>query len=356
MDSMAATGVILAQLLMGVHAFAADIAVPGDAPTIQQAITQASPGDRVLVGPGQWVGSIDFGGKPLTVESTHGPDRTVLDGDGGGSVVLMMSGEGPRSILRGFRITGGQGSPMVHDQHSTVGGGILVLGGAPTIDGCVIAGNGASYRGGGVFAARSALQLVNCTITGNEAEKGGGVYLYGGTPSITGGTVSFNEARYGGGGVFVDRSKLEVEGALFDENEARYGGGAMFVLDARPTIKGCRFLNNRVGQGGGAVHLGWGASMTSIDNEFVQQGDDVLGGHSGRLRAAKGACCFGDLCIEVLEQACLEAGGQWEGSETDCVGILASRCQALRPGDLDRNDTVDIRDLGRLMMIWGDLK
>ena len=46
----------------------------------------------------------------------------------------------------------------------------------------------------------------------------------------------------------------------------------------------------------------------------------------------------------MLEQACLEAGGRWEGPQTDCVSILAARCQAVRPGDLDDNDQVDDAD------------
>jgi len=333
-----------------------DIAVPADVPTIGQAVQRANSGDRVLVSPGRWIGSVDLGGKSITIESTHGAERTVIDAMGMGPALRLVSGEGPRTIIRGFRITGGIGDPMIYDANSRVGGGIVILGGAPRIEQCIIDGNSADYRGGGVYAARSAFQLIDCTVTGNASEKGGGVYVFGGTPVLRGGSISFNEARYGGGGVFVDRSTIDISGILFDEDQARFSGGAVSVLDARPTITGCRFLNNRAGVGGGAVHLGWGATLKQSDNEFVQQGDDIEGGSSGRLRAAKGACCFGDLCIEVLEQACAQAGGRWEGPETDCVGILAARCQAVRPGDLDHNETVDIRDLGQLLLIWGDLE
>jgi predicted outer membrane repeat protein len=343
-------------MLMSATLHGADIKVPQDAASIGLAISRAKAGDRIVVSPGRWIGGIDFGGKSITIESTHGAKRTVIDAMGMGPAVRLVSGEGPKTVLRGFRVTGGVGDPTLYDGNSRVGGGIVILGGAARIEQCTIDGNHADYRGGGLYAARSAFQLLNCTVTDNGSEKGGGVYLYGGTPVLRGGTIGFNEARYGGGGVFIDRSTVVLSDIFFDENKARFSGGAVSVLDARPAITGCRFLNNKAGVGGGAVHLGWGATLRQLDNEFVQQGDDIRGGNSGRLRVAKGACCFGDLCIEVLEQACVEAGGRWEGPETDCVGILAARCQAVRPGDLDRNETVDIRDLGRLLMIWGDLE
>ncbi len=337
------------------RALAKDLHVPGDAITVQGAVNMATGGDRVLVGPGVWRGTVDLGGKAITLESTDGPDRTVLDGEGLGSVIRLVSGEGPRTIIRGFRITGGIGDADVYDLNSRVGGGVVIIGGSPVIEHCNIEANFAAYRGGGVFASRSSFTMRNCTIRGNESEKGGGLYIFGGVPTIEGGTVSFNHARYGGGGVFIDRSKLDCGGVLFEANSGAYSGGAIAVIDARPFVHGCRFLNNQAVISGGAVHLGWGATWRHEDNQFVQQGDNVLGGTSGRLRVVKGACCFGDLCIEVLEADCLAAGGRWEGPATECVDILAARCAAVRPGDLDRNEQVDIRDLGRLLYVWGDV-
>ncbi len=348
---------LLGMLVMVVDAAVArDIHVPEDAATVQGAVDMADNGDRVVVGPGVWAGTVDLHGKAITLESSHGSARTVLDAMGRGPAVRLVSGEGARTVIRGFRITGGIGDASVYDVNSRVGGGVVIVGGAPTIERCVIAGNDAAYRGGGLYASRSSFTLRACEIRGNASEKGGGVYAFGGTPVITGGTIADNKAHFAGGGVFLDRSKADVSGVFFDADVAAYSGGAIAVIDTRPFIHGCRFLNNQAGIGGGAIHLGWGATLREADNEYVQQGDNVIGGSSGRMRAVKGACCFGDICIEVLEQACLEAGGRWEGPQTDCVSILAARCQAVRPGDLDDNDQVDIRDLGRLLMIWGELE
>jgi hypothetical protein len=347
---------VCAACVMVWPSLARDLHVPGDAASVPAAVKAAQSGDRILVGPGRWTGIVDLGGKAITIESTDGPERTVLDATGLGSVLRLVSGEGPRTIVRGFRLTGGVGDGSLYDTKARVGGAVVIVGGSPVIDNCVIAGNSATYRGGGLFAARSSCTISNCTFEHNTSEKGGGLYFFGGTPTVKGGSINFNQALYGGGGMFVDRSKVDVDGVLFDENVAQFSGGGMAVLDARPSVSNCRFLNNRASQSGGAVHLGWGASIRQHNNEFVQQGDNITGGSSGRLRAVKGACCFGDMCIEVLEAACIDAGGRWEGPGTDCVNILAARCEAARPGDLDRNQTVDIRDLGRLLQIWGDLR
>jgi hypothetical protein len=332
-----------------------DLHVPGDASTVQAAIDAANGGDRIIVGPGLWAGTVDLGGKSITVESAEGPERTVLDAGGQGPGLRLVSGEGPRTVVRGFRITGGIGDATIYDLKSRVGGAVVIVGGAPVLENCIISGNSSSYRGGGIYASRSSFTMRNCVVRGNASEKGGGLYMFGGTPVIEGGSISFNNARYGGAGIFIDRSKVDCSGVLFESNIAHFSGGAVAVIDARPFIHDCRFLNNQAGVSGGAIHLGWGASLREEGNVYVQQGDNVIGGFSGRLRAAKGACCFGDLCIEVLEVACVEAGGRWEGPGTECVSILAARCEAVRPGDLDRNDQVDIRDLGRLLHVWGDL-
>src|SRR5690606_17331108 len=76
------------------HALAADIAVPADATTIQAAIDLAQPGDRVLVAPGTYAEAIDFLGKDITIESTDGPQITIIDGQGQvGYVVTIATGE-----------------------------------------------------------------------------------------------------------------------------------------------------------------------------------------------------------------------------------------------------------------------
>src|SRR6185503_16169834 len=80
---------------------AATIHVPADQPTIQQAINAAVNGDTVLVSPGTYYEAIDFGGRIITVTSEQGPQGTIIDAGGAGSVVTFKSGETPNAILSG---------------------------------------------------------------------------------------------------------------------------------------------------------------------------------------------------------------------------------------------------------------
>ncbi|MCH2137049.1 MAG: hypothetical protein MK101_10805, partial [Phycisphaerales bacterium] len=60
-------------------------AVPEQYDSIQAAIAASSDGDRVLVGPGIWTGTIDTRNLAITIESSKGVSATILDADGSGS-------------------------------------------------------------------------------------------------------------------------------------------------------------------------------------------------------------------------------------------------------------------------------
>ena len=64
------------------------LSVPGDYPTIQACIDGAAPGDTCLAAPGVYAENISFGGKAVTVASESGPEVTVIDGSGSGTVVV----------------------------------------------------------------------------------------------------------------------------------------------------------------------------------------------------------------------------------------------------------------------------
>ncbi|MBD3369493.1 hypothetical protein GF402_03930 [Candidatus Fermentibacteria bacterium] len=57
---------------------AATLHVPGDYPTIQEAIAAVEDGDTVLVGPGSYGGPISFRGKNIVVRSEYGPGPTDI--------------------------------------------------------------------------------------------------------------------------------------------------------------------------------------------------------------------------------------------------------------------------------------
>lgn len=148
--------------------------------TIQNGIWGAEEGDRVVVCPGTFHERIDFKGKAITVTSAGGPQRTVLDGQGAGSVVTLRNWEPPEAVLSGFTIRGGEGDEF----H---GGGIFIEWGSPTIRHNIVRDNRAGI-GGGVYARNARPTVENNVIAWNHATEGGGGF----TCSACTGSFSYN--------------------------------------------------------------------------------------------------------------------------------------------------------------------
>lgn len=204
--------------------------------SIQEAIDAAADGDRILVAPGEYLESINFNGKAITVLSEEGPARTVIKGGaspekGTGSVVTFESGEGEKSVLDGFSITHGSGGYIkglkrinflggsTRDM-GTYGGGILCTGSSPVINNCVIKGNFAD-KGGGIACWIASPRISNCIISGNRSSSsGGGFYLGNSEPRIIHSTISGNLAGESGGGLFCYWSGPVVFNSIVWENRA----------------------------------------------------------------------------------------------------------------------------------------
>jgi hypothetical protein len=168
----------LAFIAFPIAATSAILHVPSEYPAIQPAIDAAAPYDQVLVAPGTYTGpenrNLDFHGKAIDVASEAGPALTILDCERSGRGVVFSFGEGVTSRLDGFTITNAE---VAGD-----GGGILISGSAaPTITGCVIAGNYATRGGGVAFSSTGHPLLFNCTIAGNRAHAGVGILSNGGS-------------------------------------------------------------------------------------------------------------------------------------------------------------------------------
>jgi hypothetical protein len=135
--------------------FSATIYVPDDYTKIQDAIGASLGGDTIIVRQGTYLENIDFKGKAITVKSNDGPDVTIIDGGQPanpdfGSVVTFQNGEGPDSVLEGFKLTNGSGNLIgVYVR----GGGICcVNSSSPTIMNNIIIGNSGDLQGGGVLS------------------------------------------------------------------------------------------------------------------------------------------------------------------------------------------------------------
>jgi|GEM_PF-1471629 len=185
------------------------INVPGDEPTIQDAIDAASDGDMVLVAPGTYYEKLNFKGKAITVKGTAAAD-TILDGHAGGPIVTFYDGEGYGSVLQGFTLANAQ----------------------PTTE---IIGTAISLSG------LSSPQIVGNIFTNNTEYSG----LWG--------------AAIGG-----NNASAVIVGNLF-ENNICYDGVIAFKNTAAPSIVNNVFLNN-VGGGDGCAAISAPSGPVYISN------------------------------------------------------------------------------------------
>jgi len=338
---------------------AATIRVPEDFQTIQAAIDEAGSGDRIAVAAGTYREAIRLGGHALVLEATEGPSRTVIDATERDQPVITCDGSSSGTlIIRGFRLTGGSGDATRYGDASTVGGGMVLRGASPLVENCRLMGNVVTYEGGGVWAAEhSTPRFLRCVFSSNRADRGGAVFLHDSEAAFVDCRFIADQALFAGGGIVADAgSRLQVVDCRFEGCRAAYNGGGVYVYDSRATLDRCVFIQNAAGLSGGAIYQGYHAKVDMKEMDFRTIGDTVFGQWHADAIPPKGACCIEAICIEVTGAACSEAGGRWSGAETDCLAVQAAACPVPRPGDLNDDRSVDIRDVAILMSLWGDQK
>ncbi|MCH8342482.1 MAG: hypothetical protein IH983_00660 [Planctomycetes bacterium] len=259
---------IAAVAVLTTKSSAAIINVPGDQPTIQAGIDAAVNGDEVVVAPGTYNEIIVFNGKAITVRSSDGPDITVIDATGlFDSVVKCNSGEGPKTILDGFTITGGFG------QDGNTGGGMLNTFSSPTVQNCTFAMNSAN-RGGGMYNDAASPTIKNCNFIDNNGNEGGGMYNSGNAaPIVTDCTFTGNTAVDFGGGMFNLGGSPLVTNCIFEANTATLRGGAIFDQNSSPLITNSLFVGNSVslinGSGGAIFNIGPECNPVALNCTFA---------------------------------------------------------------------------------------
>ena len=288
--------------------------VPADVATIQGAMDIAQSGDEVVISPGTYREfELDFQGKGITVRGTE-PDvaavvrRTVIDGQGLGTVVRFHTEEDASSVLAGVTITGGLGqapggggisctdasAPTIEGVFVTgnrslgSGGGIYCKGASPSLRGCVVTSNDANVGGGGIaceLLSRPDLFLV--TVRGNRArEHGGGITISTSSPQLTQCTIIANRSGIDGtgvgGGISLARSSSIFRNCVIADNDAvRIGGGIYVESYSRPRMTNCTVVENGVdGSGAGGMYADSTSSVEFINgvlwgNEPTQSAGDV---------------------------------------------------------------------------------
>lgn len=269
-------------LVFSAPALANIINVPADYSTIQQAINAAANGDTVLVANGQYFEGINFYGKAILVASNFIYDSlettigsTIIDADSLGdadtaSVVCFVNGEDSSSIIQGFTIRNGIGTPVGVVGRN--GGGIYCYSSSPTIKNNVIADNSAS-RGAGISCyLNSAPKIHNNTIKDNSADhEGGGIYCYKSSPSVTGDTIVGNSANDGGGIHCYDNSSPEVSYNVISYNYSdMYGAGINCFSYSSPVVSHNIMRRDYSDNDGGAICC-YGQSAATITNNTMDR-------------------------------------------------------------------------------------
>jgi predicted outer membrane repeat protein len=247
---------------------------------IQLAINEASPSDEIVVSPGSYNETIDFGGKAITLKSTIPSDpsivkSTIIDGTGlNSSVVKCVSGEGPDTVLDGLTITGGSGSPCGYLGSDNCGGGMLNEGSSPTVSNCRFRDNAAGL-GGGMSNLDSSPMVTDCLFTSNDGRGGGmhnsensnpaladcvfsensnvGIYSYQSSARITNCAFVANHSEGIGGGISSYESNLVLDDCTFVDNTADRGAG-IHSVESTLRISNCTFLKNIASDTGGGMY------------------------------------------------------------------------------------------------------
>jgi len=232
--------------------------VPSPYGSIQQAISAASDGDEIVVGPGTYNESINFSGKDIRIRSSSGAASTIIDASGlDASAVIAIDGESDDALLEGFTITGGTGDSSVYGM--PLGGGMIMFGTSVNVRDCIFEDNIANM-GGGLAVIGGAATIEGCTFRRNTAN-------------------GFSSFGTGGGGMALHHSYGRVMNCSFEGNFASLDGGGMVVLSGDPVLTNSTFIGNAAAAFGGAMQIGMN-DMSIINCTF--SGNDALSGDAVR--------------------------------------------------------------------------
>jgi hypothetical protein len=280
-----------------------EIYVPGDFPTIQQAINAAAYGDTVHVAAGIYYENITL--KSGVIVQGAGPAVTIIYGNGSATVVYAGNVDSAAK-LDGFTITNG---------YAYSGGGIYLYTSDPIISNNVIAGNSATAHGGGIYARYSSPTICNNIITDNSADiyTGGGICAWYSSPNISDNIIADNRAPNYGGGICTLYSTSAISNNIVTGNSADWlGGGIVIVNSSSATI-----INNTVSANSGS----WGGGIAAMGDCSTTIINNIVTGNIGH----------GGICAYYNSSLSIDYNDVWNNSHSDYYGCSAG------PSDIFEN-------------------
>ncbi|NND03339.1 MAG: hypothetical protein HKN91_11185, partial [Acidimicrobiia bacterium] len=271
-------------------ALAATINVPGDQPTIFDALAVANPFDEIVLTAPTYFENITISTNDITIRAAT-PGSAEIAAASSGSTVTIAGGV-TGAVIDGVAISGGlaeQGGGIFNAGDLTLrqvdvydnnveglvaeGGGIYSSG-SLTIDQTAIRFNSADVGmggagGGGVYIASGTFDATNSSISTNsiiDIGAGPGLMTVGGTTTLTNVTIAFNDA-YAGGALLNAGATVTLQNTLL-------GGNTSFSSPDPDCSGGVTSLgHNLVGVNSGC--------MTPLASDFVDLDPKVLEGSGG---------------------------------------------------------------------------
>jgi hypothetical protein len=209
-----------------------------------------------------------------------GDIETVGNDDDNSYHVVTGSGTDATAVLDGFTITQGYANGAGVDES---GGGMITVGGSPTVVNATFSGNHAIHSGGGMYNyTGSNPTLTNVTFWNNAATYGGGMHNDNSNPTVTNVIFSGNSAAdYGGGMYNWDNSNPTLTNVAFWNNTAS-GGAGMTNNNSMPMLANVTFSQNSANYGGGIFN--WDNSNPMLVNTILWNnsastaGDEISNG------------------------------------------------------------------------------
>lgn len=321
----------LCLLCLASSASGRDIAVPGELPTLHQALKIADRGDRIVLRPGRHDGSLlDLAEGVTILGDRDDPGSVIIDASGSDRVFRAESIQLARIV--GVTIIGGQAHGAT--SYSSSGGGLFVSSSRVDLEAVHFIDNSADAAGGCIRVSNGEVVIEDCRFIDGRATKGGGAVdlSYNSIAQIRDSVFRGNSAAWGGAisartgsSVWIDDSTFlgnaatqpqELGGAFYADyaaqvaftrcvladNSARQGGGAL-LGDAISSFVNCTLAGNTASDDGGAFFVRGGSLL--VDHAIVAFNEgSALTSESGQIYV-RTSDIFGNL------------GGDWDGVLAD---------------------------------------
>lgn len=221
---------------------------------------------------------------------------TIIDAQYNGTVVTFQSGVFSGTVLDGFRLTNGTGTPYANSSTGKTdlyGGGILCKSwSSPTISNNNIVSNEVgSYTADRAFGGGIAVLGGNPVIDGNQITSnlalnfGGGIYAASGTyPRITNNVIQGNTGELGGGGIYAPLGTYIGHDQILGNTGS--GGGCAGVqidgtteanVNAPTTTVEYNYIKDN--DGGAFEHSG--TNPSTVGTPFIMIHDNFISGNKG---------------------------------------------------------------------------